>query len=98
MQDSQLPGYEDFLNYYDKVQQILQNRARDGQEPRLFAQYVSQCFAYVKSLSPYEFQCLCETLPDIEEKIEIIANLHEKIRLAIREAFQETTPKGPSPS
>ena len=95
MQDSQLIGYEDFLKYYDKVQQILQNRDRDGQETRLFAQYVSLCFSYIRSLSPYELQCLYETLPDIEEKIENIANLHEKIRLAIKEAFQETSQKGP---
>ncbi len=95
MQDNQLLGYEDFLNYYNKVQQILQNRNRDGQETHLFAQYVSLCYNYVRSLSPYEFQCLCEAMPDIEEKIENISTLHEKIRLAIREAFQETAPKGP---
>ena len=98
MQDRQLPGYEDFLSYYDKVQRILQNKGRNSQDTRLFAQYVSQCFIYVRSLSPYELQCLCEAMPDIEEKIEIICDLHEKIRLAIREAFQETTPKGPSVS
>lgn len=94
MQDRQLPGYEDFLDYYAKVQQILHNRVKNGQETRLFAQYVSLCFSYVKSLSPYELQCLCEALPDIEEKIEVICDLHEKIRLAIRDAFQETVQKG----
>ncbi len=98
MQDNQLLGYEDFLNSYEKIQQILQNRNRDGQETRLFAQYVSQCYSYVRSLSPYEFQCLCDAMPEIEEKIEIISSLHEKIRLAIREAFQETSPKDPSVS
>ncbi len=94
MQDRQLPGYEDFLEYYDKVQHILRNRGRNGLETRLFAQYVSICFAYVRSLSPYELQCLCEAMPDIEEKIEVICDLHEKIRLAIRDAFQETSHKG----
>ena len=93
MQDRQPPGYEDFLNYYDKVQLILRDRGRNGQDTRLFAQYVSVCYAYVRSLSPYELQCLCEALPDIEEKIEVICSLHERIRVAIQEAFQETTRK-----
>ncbi len=98
MQDRQLLGYEDFLSYYDKVQLILQNRGRNGQETRLFTQYVSLCFSYIRSLSPYELQCLCDALPDIEEKIEIICNLYERIRVAINEAFQEAAPKGPSVS
>ena len=88
MQGQETPGYEDFLKDYDKVDDMLRNRARDSQSTRLF---VSQCYSYVRTLTPYEFQCLTEAIPEIEDKIKTICDLHEKIRIAIRDAFQEVS-------
>ena len=81
-------GYEDFLSYYDKIEQIRRGWIMDS---RLFISCVSKCFQYMQSLTPYECQCVIAAIPGIDDKMASIKDLYVKIRNAVNESVDEVT-------
>ncbi len=89
--ENQILGYENFISRYDEIYSMLRDKNRSALSSKQFAQYVAECYCYLRSLSPYEVQYVSSLIPDFDEKMNVVVDLYTKIKAAVCDAFQEVT-------
>ncbi|MCR5762831.1 MAG: hypothetical protein K6G00_05550 [Treponema sp.] len=77
-------GYKEFIDNYDKLEKLRKEKILDS---HMFLYYVTYCARYIQSLDPYEYQMVIETIPSMEEKMDIVKTLYEKVKGLIEETI-----------
>ena len=85
-----VPGYEDFIECYDKLEKLRSSKTIDTHR---LIYYVTYCCRYIQTLDAYEYQMLIQAMPEMEDKIDTVRALYSKLKSAIFETLCEISKK-----